>query len=147
MNERERGRCKKLCGCRHGREHDPLWWRMEVKTHVGLLVGRYTTWTLLMGESSGLSFNVKNMLLPIHPWQHRRQSVDVIITRAAGGVSRRRSIRPSCPASIDIVHYIYSLKRVRCRRELWAILRATNCDGRWLTHGGGGGSSFADVAV
>ena len=41
INEWERERGCKLCGCRHGREHDPLWWRMEVKTHVGLLVGRY----------------------------------------------------------------------------------------------------------
>lgn len=76
------------------------------------------------------------------------ESVDVI-TRAAGGVSRRRSIRPSCPPSRHGTLYIARRGWRRCRRELWAILRATNCDGRWLTHGVGRGSSSssADVVV
>lgn len=50
------------CGCRHGREHDPLWWRMEAK-HVGTC----SRWYLAPhGWIIGLPRSAKK-LLP--PWQ------------------------------------------------------------------------------
>lgn len=50
------------CGCRHGREHDPLWWRMEAR-HVGTC----SLWYLAPhGWIIGLPRSAKK-LLP--PWQ------------------------------------------------------------------------------